>query len=181
MLAIASITQRPINNIGIPQLLVYFTPVYLAGVTAAVHRQRLMAFLSRHHVKLLIGAVGLAIAQAILATNTGSYHRVFGSIGNIDLQLIQKILMCGWLLYALQWFDRRESKVIGLLASSSFAVFFLHPYVLDIWLRTWKLHAFLSGGAALPVAVAIIHGVSILCALGIRKVAGKRSRYLIGW
>ena len=181
MLGIASITQRPINNIGIPQLLVYFTPVYLAGVTAAVHRQRLMAFLSRHHIKLLVGAVGLAIAQATLATNTGSYHRAFGSIGNIDLQLIQKILMCGWLLYALQWFDRRESKVIGLLASSSFAVFFLHPYVLDIWLRTWKLHAFLSGGAALPVAVAIIHGVSILCALGIRKVAGKRSRYLIGW
>jgi hypothetical protein len=53
--------------------------------------------------------------------------------------------------------------------------------VLDIWLRTWKLHAFLSGGAALPVAVAIVHGMSILFALGIRKVAGKRSRYLIGW
>ena len=154
MLAIASITQRPINNIGIPQLLVYFTPVYLAGVTAAVHRQRFIAFLSRHHIKLLIGAVGLAIAQAILATNTGSYHRAFGSIGNIDLQLIQKILMCGWLLYALQWFDQHNSKLVGLLASSSFAVFFLHPYVLDIWLRTWKLHAFLSGGAALPAAVA---------------------------
>ena len=181
MLGIASITQRPINNIGIPQLLIYFTPVYLAGVSAAVHRQHLMAILSRHHVKLLIGAVGLAIAQATLATNTGSYHRAFGSIGNIDLQLIQKILMCGWLLYALQWFDRHESKVIGLLAASSFAVFFLHPYVLDIWLRTWKLHAFLRGGAALPIAVAIIHGVSILCALGIRKIAGKRSRYLIGW
>ncbi|MFM7186212.1 MAG: acyltransferase family protein [Armatimonadota bacterium] len=181
MLAIASVTQRPINNIGIPQLLVYFTPVYLAGVTAAVHRQQLMAFLSRHHVSLFIGAIGLAGAQALFATNTGSYHRDFGTIGNIDLQLIQKILLCGWLLYALQWFDRRESKAIGLIAASSFAVFFLHPYVLDIWLRTWKLHAFLSGGAALPVAVAIIHGVSILCALGIRKVAGKRSRYLIGW
>ena len=181
MLAIASLTQRPINNIGIPQLLIYFTPVYLAGVTAAVHRQRLMAFLSRHHVKLLIGAVGLAIAQAILATNTGSYHRAFGSIGNIDLQLIQKILMCGWLLYALQWFDQHNSKVVGLLAASSFAVFFIHPYVIDLWLRTWKLHAFLSGGPALPAAVAIILGISILCALAIRKVAGKRSRYLIGW
>ncbi len=181
MLMVASITQRPINNIGIPQLLVYFTPVYLAGVTAAVHRQRLMAFLSRHNLKLLIGAVGLAIAQATLVPNTGSYHRAFGSIGNIDLQLIQKMLMCGWLLYALQWFDRRESTAIGLVAASSFAVFFLHPYVLDIWLRTWKLHAFLSGGPALPLAVAIIHGASILCALGIRKVAGKRSRYLIGW
>ena len=61
------VLPRP-RTIGIPQLLIYFTPVYLAGVTAAVHRQRLMAFLSRHHVKLLIGAVGLAIAQAILAT-----------------------------------------------------------------------------------------------------------------
>lgn len=181
MLMVASITQRPINNIGIPQLLVYFTPVYLAGVTAAVHRQHLMAFLSRHNLKLLIGAVGLAIAQAILAPNTGSYHRAFGSIGNIDLQLIQKMLMCGWLLYALQWFDRRESKAIGLVAASSFAVFFLHPYVLDIWLRTWKLHVFLSGGSALPLAVAIIHGTSILCALAVRKLAGKRSRYLIGW
>lgn len=181
MLMVASITQRPINNIGIPQLLVYFTPVYLAGVTAAVHRQRLMAFLSRHNLKLLIGAVGLAIAQAILAPNTGSYHRAFGSFGNIDLQLIQKMLICGWLLYALQWFDRRESKAIGLVAASSFAVFFLHPYVLDIWLRTWKLHAFLSGGPTLPLAVAIIHGTSILCALAVRKLAGKRSRYLIGW
>jgi len=181
MLAAASIIQRPINNIGIPQLLVYFTPVYLTGVVAAVHRQHLMAFLSRHHVKLLIGAIGLAIAQAILVTNTGSYHRAFGSIGNIDLQLIQKILMCGWLLYVLQWFDQHNSKVVGLLAASSFAVFFIHPYVIDLWLRTWKLHAFLSGGLALPAAVAIILGMSILCALAIRKVAGKRSRYLIGW
>ena len=181
MLAVASITQRPINNIGIPHLLIYFTPVYLTGIVAAVHRQRLMAFLSRHHVKLLIGAVGLAIAQAILATNTGSYHRAFGSIGNIDLQLIQKILMCGWLLYALQWFDQHNSKLVGLLAASSFAVFFIHPYVIDLWLRTWKLHAFLSGGPALPAAVAIILSISILCALAIRKVAGKRSRYLIGW
>jgi len=181
MLVIASVTQRPINNIGIPQLLVYFTPVYLAGVTSAVHRQQLMHFLSRHHVSLFIGAIGLASAQALLATNTGSYHRDFGTIGNIDLQLVQKILLCGWLLYALQWFDRRESKSIGLIAASSFAVFFLHPYVLDIWLRTWKFHAFLKGGAALPLAIAIIHGMSILCALGIRKVAGTRSRYLIGW
>jgi membrane-bound acyltransferase YfiQ involved in biofilm formation len=140
-----------------------------------------MAFLSRHHIKLLVGALGLAALQAVLHANTGSYHRAFGSISNIDLQLIQKITLCGWLLYALQWFDRRESKIIGLLASSSFAVFFLHPYVLDIWLRTWKYHAFLQGGLALPIAVAIILGSSILCALGIRKVAGKYSRYLIGW
>jgi hypothetical protein len=53
--------------------------------------------------------------------------------------------------------------------------------VLDIWLRAWKFHAFLKGGLALPIAVAIILGSSILCALAIRKVAGKYSRYLIGW
>jgi peptidoglycan/LPS O-acetylase OafA/YrhL len=181
MLAAASVLQRPVDNIGLPQLLVYFTPVYLTGIVASVHRQRLMAFLSRHHIKLLLGALGLAALQAVLHTNTGSYHRAFGSISNIDLQLIQKITLCGWLLYALQWFDRRDSKVIALLAASSFAVFFLHPYVLDIWLRTWKYHAFLSGGLALPIAVAIILGSSILCALAIRKVAGKHSRYLIGW
>jgi hypothetical protein len=39
----------------------------------------------------------------------------------------------------------------------------------------------MSGGPALPAAVAIILATSILCALAIRKVAGKRSRYLIGW
>lgn len=181
MLALASVIQRPINNIGVPQLLIYFTPVYLVGIVASVHRQHLMAFLSRHHIKLLVAALTLAAAQAILHGNTGSYHKPWGLISNIDLQLIQKIILCGWLLYALQWFDRRESKVVGLLAASSFAVFFLHPYVLDIWLRTWKHHAFLSGGVALPVAVAIILGSSILCALAIRKVAGKGSRYLIGW
>jgi peptidoglycan/LPS O-acetylase OafA/YrhL len=181
MLALASVIQRPINNIGIPQLIIYFTPVYLTGIVASVHRQRLMAFLSRHHVKLLVVALGLAALQAVLHVNTGSYHKPWGTISNIDLQLIQKIILCGWLLYALQWFDRRENKAISLLAASSFAVFFLHPYVLDIWLRTWKHHAFLSGGVALPVAVSIILGTSILCALAIRKVAGKRSRYLIGW
>lgn len=181
LLTAASIIQRPNNNIGIPQLLVYFTPVYLAGVTAAVHRQPLMAFLSRHHVKLLCAALGLAALQAVLHTNTGSYHKAWNVVSNVDIQLLQKLTFCGWLLYALQWFDNRGSKVIGLLAASSFAVFFLHPYILDIWLRTWKLHAFLDGGATLPIAVAIIHGASILCALGIRKIAGKRSRYLIGW
>jgi len=116
-----------------------------------------------------------------LHTNTGSYHKAWNVVSNVDIQLIQKIVLCGWLLYALQWFDRRENKAISLLAASSFAVFFLHPYVLDIWLRTWKHHAFLSGGVALPVAVSIILGTSILCALAIRKIIGKRSRYLIGW
>jgi peptidoglycan/LPS O-acetylase OafA/YrhL len=181
LLATASIIHRPINNIGIPQLIVYFTPIYLAGVIAAVHRQPLMAFLSRHHFKFLVGAIMLAALQAILHSNTGSYHKTWNVLANIDIQLIQKMTLCGWLLYALQWFDNRGSKVISLLAASSFAVFFLHPYVLDIWLRTWKLHAFLKGGAALPLAIAFIHGASILCALAIRKIAGKQSRYLIGW
>lgn len=181
LFALATLIERPVNNIGVVQLWVYFTPVYLAGIAASVHRTAVMTFLSKYHWLFLVGALTLSVVQAKFSPTLGSYHKNWNTLGSIDLQLIQKMLWCGWFLYALQWFDRRPNKVIELLAASSFAVFFIHPYVLDLWMRTAVVHAWLRGVPEVILAILCVHAGSIIVATGIRKVARKRSRILIGW
>lgn len=181
LFAVAILIERPVNNIGVIQLWVYFTPAYLAGITASVHRRAVMTFLSKYHWMFLVGALTLSVLQAKFSPTLGSYHKNWNTLGSIDLQLIQKMLWCGWFLYALQWFDRRPNKMVELLAASSFAVFYIHPYMLHLWITTDGLHTWLRDVPEVIIGILCVHAGSIAVATGIRKVARKRSRVLIGW
>ena len=109
----------------------------------------------------------------------------FGSfMPNIEgAYYVQKLCIGSWVLELLEGMDR-EVLALDFLARYSFPLFFLHA----IFQGIFQAPLFQVLGAALPgqvftianLTVTVEIALCILCILGIKKVMGKRSRYLIG-
>ena len=96
---------------------------------------------------------------------------------------VQKLCIGSWVLELLEGMDR-EVLALDFLARYSFPLFFLHA----IFQGIFQAPLFQVLGAALPgqvftianLTVSVEIALCILCILAIKKVMGKRSRYLIG-
>lgn len=182
---ISLVVQRPVANLAVMQSLVYFLPIYLLGVVASIHRQTIYACLAGRelHLAILIGVT--AGIQAHYYPSFGNLHKPALLLGPPDIVLIQKMLMCLALMVFLHRFEDRSSPLLGLLASTSFAVFFLHAQIL--WgaaaaLRQLGYPAVSSQGPYLwMVMTPVVILVSVGLAKLVRLVFKERSILLIGW
>ena len=100
---------------------------------------------------------------------------------------LQKILLSFTLLGVIRQYDYRLAKPLEGLASSSFSIFFLHCYVLDIIVLVATDFGRLTGHYPLAgnpmnwlITFAIGVGVSYGIAVACQRLLGTRSRYLIG-
>ena len=168
----------------VPRLLVsplrnlcFFVPIFLMGVYCARNRDACMAFIRRH-----LGAIRVTAVMSSLLIVADHY---FGSfMPNIEgAYYVQKLCIGSWVLDLLEGMDR-EVPVLDFLARYSFPLFFLHA----IFQGIFQAPLFQVLGAALPgqvftianLTVSVEIALCILCILAIKKVMGKRSRYLIG-
>jgi surface polysaccharide O-acyltransferase-like enzyme len=156
--------------------------VYLLGILSSVHRQTIHAHLARREWWLLFAAVMLAILQVLTHDEIGNYHKPPLQYGGLDIMLLQKICLCLFFMVFLERFEHARLPVLQLLASTSFALYFLHPWVMYFLEAVLAAHPVnLPGGMKwllLSLAVTI---TSLLIASIIKQLAGSRSRYLIGW
>lgn len=134
-LLVALLVHRPPLNLGPIQNLVYYTPTYLIGMMCSQHRAVAYPLLSRLTWPLLGAVIGLATLQAVLGV-AGNYGKEMFVFGGIDLMLLQKLCLCLFLLTFLTRFESKRSPTIDLLAETSFAIFFLHPIVMELMLQT---------------------------------------------
>ncbi|WP_334107031.1 acyltransferase family protein [Methylobacillus sp.] len=132
-LLISVFLQRPVHNyleyFSPVQALVYFTPVYLIGIMSSLHREKLFALLQGKELWLILLVLIFALLQA-LDGRTGNYHSPAFEFSGVDLIIFQKIFMS---LFFMVFLFRLEGKDIGwlsLVADTSFATFFLHPYLI---------------------------------------------------
>lgn len=147
------------------------------GVYCARNRDACMAFIRRH-----LGAIRVTAVMSSLLIVADHY---FGSfMPNIEgAYYVQKLCIGSWVLDLLEGMDR-EVPVLDFLARYSFPLFFLHA----IFQGIFQAPLFQVFGAALPgqvftianLTVSVEIALCILCILAIKKVMGKRSRYLIG-
>ena len=168
----------------VPRLLVsplrnlcFFVPIFLMGVYCARNRDACMAFIRRHLSAIRVTAV---LTSLLIVAD-----HYFGSfMPNIEgAYYVQKLCIGSWVLELLEGMDR-EVLALDFLARYSFPLFFLHA----IFQGIFQAPLFQVLGAALPgqvftianLTVSVEIALCILCILGIKKVMGKRSRYLIG-
>lgn len=131
-----------------------------------------MAFIRRHLSAIRVTAV---LTSLLIVAD-----HYFGSfMPNIEgAYSVQKLCIGSWVLELLEGMDRE------VLARYSFPLFFLHA----IFQGIFQAPLFQVLGAALPgqvftianLTVTVEIALCILCILGIKKIMGKRSRYLIG-
>lgn len=183
LFALIAITiHRPIGNLSVPQSVLYYTPLYLFGIVASIHREEIY---DRFHGKegyLLLLCVFISSLQ-VFNGDVGNYHKSMWSVSGLDFMFIQKNVLCLFFMVLLHRFEHVNNKWLNLTANTSFAIFFLHPYILTLFekshLQLFENTYFIWVGYLTLVCAVII--ICILLALMVKKIFKKNSRYLIGY
>ncbi|WP_417527730.1 acyltransferase family protein [Marinomonas shanghaiensis] len=188
---ISVVVHRPHGNVNVLQSVVYFTPFYLAGMLYSLHRD----WMKKHYRYFFAAAVFTVIStvwlQSGLLLHVGGYHKAAFEWGGIDLQFIQKMGLCILFIgFCSHLVGPALGKHLTMLASISFAIFFLHPLISMIWGNATYL--LLNAGYLEPNTTLLYSLVSSLALFvfqfygsvwligKLKPLLGKKSRLLIG-
>lgn len=177
---ISILVHRPVDNINVAQSVLYFTPLYLIGITASINKNNIYKHLKGQELYLLFIVILLAVFQSYLGL-IGNYHKPAFEYGGIDLMYFQKIALCFFFMIWLNRFERFNNKAIHILASTSFTAFFIHPFILWFLERMKLDYIKVDSWAVYIIFVGILSLICILVAKLIKKILPKYSRYLIGY
>lgn len=179
---ISAFLHRPINNINVLQSVVYFLPVFLMGMLCSQNKDQIYSYIFGKEIFFLLSAVGLAVIQALLGIN-GNYSKDPLAYGGIDIILIQKIFLCLFLMVWLHRYESLSNKYVQLIASTSFAIYFLHPFLLIAFAKVCAFLGINFSPSLLiyPFFITFIIGLCVIMALLLKKILPKYSRYIIGY
>ena len=184
LLLFAMFLQRPPDNLLVAQSVFFYTPVYLAGILASQNRQQLHALFDKREGWLLVGAAILALVQAYTYTGAGSMHAAPFTWNGLDINILQKLLLSLFFMLYLHRFENRHVSLLTTLAQASFAIFFIHCWivlalipVLQPLYRAVSLHPL----PALVLNVLLVLFLSYLLAALIKRLLPNTSKMLIGW
>ena len=182
LLTFAAFVHRPVHNFDVLQSLAYFLPIYLLGIVCSQHRDWLYQNLEGREPWLLALVVGIALWQTLGVGHVGNFNKPPFVVDGADWVLLQKALLCPVLMVVLHRFEDRHWSLLGLLASASFGIYFMHAWVLAFAYgikdgRTLGISPYLAWPLATALVVALSMGIAWLAKLVLRK----QSRWVIGW
>ena len=184
LLVIPLFIQRPVQNINILQSFIYFVPVYILGSWVSVNSEQIHRALKGKTWWLLLAILVLAYIQAIYYPYSGNAHKNAFELSLIDINFIQKIIMCFFLLIFFQQYENRDFRLLVFLAEVSFPIYFLHPFIITILGKLkWEFYNNFSGSLLTFIfTTALVIFISASTAILGRKIIGRKySRSLIGW
>jgi fucose 4-O-acetylase-like acetyltransferase len=185
LLALSSILiHRPYLNLSPLHAVAYFVPVYLVGINVSIDRLRFLAWLQGKTFVLSCVVISLAALQMLMVDYRGSPSSMtFLSFDDFDLNVLQKIALCCLLLSVLEKCQQYAIPFLKCLASSSFAIYFIHTWVLHFLDQLHLYHhvSFLPELLVWIVITAVVIGLSLLIAWAIKGLFSSSSRYVIGW
>jgi len=185
LIPISMIIHRPLHNTNPTHSLIYFLPVYLSGIYSSIHQQKIYAFLKSIKVKLalLFSAISLGLIQILIFNISGNFSKSFWSVTVPDINLLQKILLCFLLMSVLDNYENTDITVMKKTAETSFAIYFIHPFLLNPltrFVRSLEL-GFQGNFFTLVIATFSVVIIAIGIAHLLKIVLKRNSRYIIGW
>lgn len=172
--------HRPVGNLSVLHSVIYFSPIYCIGIITSINRGKVYKFLAGKEIDMFFIVIMLALLEAKLG-HVGNYHKSPLHCNGIDIIYFQKLIMCFFLLSFLNKFESYNNYFIHLLASTSFTIFFIHPFL--IYIITNGNFIYLQGGSWFTylAIVLIIIFISVVIAKTTRKLLPKYSRYIVGY
>lgn len=186
LLSIVSILlHRPINNTNAIQSFVYYTPIYLIGIMVSMHSSKVNQYLRNKLLYLALFVFILSYLQYLLG-HQGNYFKPYFEYDGVDLQYIQKVFL---IFFFYTFFEKFyfESKLIDIISNTSFAIFFIHPWLIVIMYKIINIHDIRIESNNVLYYLFIVFSVifvSIFSALILKKifrVHSKKTRYIIGY
>lgn len=184
LLCLATLIQRPMHNLSPIHSVIYFCPVYMLGIVCSIQKERLFKFLAGKTFVLGSAVVLMSVVQLLIYGNDGNFNKdAIFSFNGIDTMILQKILMCFFLLAILQQLENKEIFFLKHLASTSFAIYFLHPWALYFLYKSSFIDhvRFLPGFLIFLLTVTLVITVCLATAALFKWLLGEKSRFVIGW
>jgi len=184
LFCISALVHRPLHNLSPLHSVVYFMPVYMLGIMCSIEKVRVFTFLEGKSVILGCSVIVLSAAQILIFNRYGNFHKeaVFSYEG-IDMMILQKIVMCFFLLSVTQKFENKDIPFLKQMATASFAIYFIHPWVLYFfdYLSVLERFNFLPGILGTLVTLSTVMVLSLAIAAIIKWTFPNQSRFVIGW
>ena len=168
--------------LGIFQNVIYFTPVYLLGISMSINFKKIYEKLKGKEIFILLITLSIAIIQTrivvvdlILSNNL--------KIENFDLMIIQKILFSIFFILFLFRYDYKKIKILNLLAENSFGIFFIHGiciWIFNVIVLKLKISFETSSFLIYLLISSLILTFSLSITILIRKQLPMMSKYIIG-
>ena len=183
-LVLSCLIHRPVANLNPLHSLAYFTPHYMAGILYSAHREKAEQFLRGKFFATGVMVLVLASLQALAQSDQGNYHKDFFVYQGIDILIFQKAFLVAFFLSFLLQYKDRELPLLGFLAERSFALYFIHFWVIYFLVKTSlyrSVYAATPGFFVFVLTATAALVISIVVAQLFKSVFGSRSRYLTGW
>ncbi|WP_262964558.1 acyltransferase family protein [Methylobacter psychrophilus] len=184
LLCISSLIHRPAHNLSSFHSVIYFIPIYMLGIMCSIKKDQVFHFLKDKSFILGLSIIFLSAAQVLIYKQYGTFHKEnLLSYEGIDLIIFQKILMCFFLLSVIQKFKDKQIPFLKYIASTSFAIYFIHPWILYFfdYLSVFKRFNFLPGTLGFMVTVPLVIAISLAIAVMFKWILANKSRLVIGW
>jgi surface polysaccharide O-acyltransferase-like enzyme len=177
---VALFIHRPIANLNVIQSVVYFTPFYLFGILSSKYWLIISKYLKRRELYFLLAAILFSIAEVVTG-HVGNYHKPALIYGGIDFNFLQKLSMCMFFMLWMQRFEKTEIKWLKVVADTSFAIFFIHPFFMVAFgARNIEYSGVYSWLVWLALIVVVV-SACVAIALALKKITPKYSRYITGY
>ena len=159
----------------------YFFPIYLQGIWTSMNYPRVISLVRSYGNYLLFIAIFSTVVLIYLSN--GSYR-----IGLIDIKesfyYLQKIALSFLIIIAFTNIEHRNIPILNILATYSFAIFFTHFLIGNPYFRSCFFR-FIPGSSLLLLTASIFYIIivillTLMICMGIKRLFGAQSRYLIG-
>ncbi|MDN2578903.1 acyltransferase [Aquibium sp. ELW1220] len=177
---LGGVVQRPIGNDNAFQSVVFYLPVYLSGLFLSLHRETLLPALRKKWPRLLLAAVLLAVIQSA-GGQSDNMQKPFFAIHGFELMGFQKLALSFGLVGLFATLSSPPGRIVSIIADTSFAIFFLHPFVLNLLGGTTLFQLTHLPWINLAIATTAIVALCALIALALRALLKANSKYIIGY
>lgn len=155
----------------------FFFPLYLIGIFFSMHREAVLAFIAE---RLRLFAAFAAVFTLVLAAD-----RYSPLLPNDEAAYyLQKLCIGACVIHGFERIRHVRVAVLDLIARYSFALYFLHDFILF----TFQASLFRVFGYVLPDSLFLVSlltfgsevALCLLLGMSVKKMFRARSRYLIG-
>ena len=179
LLLLAMFVHRSEDNLNPLQSFVYFLPVFMFGMVFSKH----FAALRQRYLWLpwclLVASILLSVYQSAYLGIAHNAHKAFFTYAGMDLKVLEKVMQAVAILLLFERHWQQRHRLVDLVASASFAIFFLHPVVIAVFKRV--INGAFSGFVYWHLLTLAVFFSTLLLAWSIKLLLGPYSRRVIGW
>tara|TARA_R110000744_G_scaffold375905_1_gene489748 strand:+ start:3786 stop:4874 length:1089 start_codon:yes stop_codon:yes gene_type:complete len=183
---ISAFVHRSVFNLNPLHSLIYYTPIYLLGIFVSINSKHILKYLNNKLLILILGTIIFSCLQVINGSE-GAYTKDIFEYNGIDLQIIQKTFMILFLYIFLERYVI-NSKIIDKISETSFAIYFLHPWIIYSLKKIYNFIGINYGSSENNIllylfTLSLVIIISVGSALSIKFLFSKSkyTRYFIGY